>query len=142
MTETAIPWWVHPLLAACLLGLTATTVYVGRKSAKAPTESYEPIEKMHIRLAITTVSFAAATLILGPFLMNEYYPPNLQTAHAFVGILAGSLWLAQAGLGWLLWNEKEKIRRFHRYNGFVVLSLALVQVPFGLMIFFDFLAYF
>lgn len=137
----AIPWWIHPAIAACVVTLTAVTVYLGRKSAKAATESYEPIARWHIRDALATVGLACVAVLLGPTVMDESGLDALETPHAIVGVAAVSLWLVQGGLGWLLWNDKEKVRRFHRYNGFAVLSLALVQVPFGLYLFVEFLAY-
>lgn len=83
---------------------------------------------------------ACVAVILGPYLMDEAGLDAFETPHAIVGVAAVSLWLLQGALGWLLWSEKEKVRKIHRYNGFLVLGLALLQVPFGLSLFFDFLA--
>ena len=136
-----IPWWIHPIISASVVSLTAVTVYLGRKSAKMPVETYEPTARWHIRIAVTTIALACVAVLLGPLVMDASGLGALRTPHAIVGVTAVALWIAQGCMGWLLWNEKERIRKFHRYNGFAVLGLALVQVPFGLKIFYDFLAY-
>jgi hypothetical protein len=101
-------------------------------------ETYEPITRWHIRIAVTTIALACVAVLLGPIVMEQSGLHSLRSYHALIGVTAVSLWIVQGGLGWLLWSEKEKVRKWHRYNGFAVLGLALLQVPFGLSMFYDF----
>jgi hypothetical protein len=137
-----VPWWIHPTLAAALLTLTATTVYFGRKSAKMPVDTYLPTAKLHITLATATIATACVVVLLGPYVVNESGLPALASLHAAVGVTAVSLWIVQGLLGWRLWNDKENIRKVHRYNGFFVLGLAMLQVPFGLGVAVEYLEYY
>ena len=138
----AIPFWIHPALTAAILALTAAAIYFGRKSAKAPTESYQPILRKHLMFAIPAVALACVAVILGPIVVEESGLDAFETPHAFIGIAAAGLWIVQACLGWQLWNDKEKFRKFHRYNGYLVIGLALLQAPFGLRLYNDFCAYY
>jgi len=135
-----IPWWIHPIISAAVVTLTCITVFLGRRSARASTETYEPIARWHIAAGATTISLACVAVLLGPYLMDEAGLDAFKTPHAIVGVVAVSLWIVQGGLGWFLWRETEKVRKIHRYNGFAILGLALLQVPFGLRLFLDFLA--
>jgi len=140
--EVAIPWWIHPVLAATLLTLTSATVYLGRKSAKMSVDTYLPTAKRHITLALATIGTACVVVLLGPYVVNESGLPALASLHAAVGVTAVSFWLVQGALGWLMWNDKEQVRKVHRYNAFFILGLALLQVPFGLMTALDYLKYY
>jgi hypothetical protein len=137
-----VPWWIHPILAATVVTLTPLAVYFGRKSAKAPTDSYQPILRKHLMCAIPAVSFACVAVVLGPIAMDEAGLDALETPHAIIGLTAVSSWIVQACLGWLLWSDKEKARKIHRYNGYFVLSLAMLQVPVGILIFLEFRKYY
>lgn len=138
----AIPFWIHPVLTVTTLALTLLAVYFGRKSAKAPTESYPPILRLHLMFAIPAVALASVAVILGPMIVEESGLDAFETPHAFIGIAAASLWIVQACFGWLLWNDKEKFRKFHRYTGYTVVALALFQLPSGLTLYNDFCQYF
>jgi cytochrome b len=74
--------------------------------------------------------------------MDEAGLDALETPHAIIGLTAVSFWIVQACLGWLLWSDKEKARKIHRYNGYFVLSLAMLQVPVGILIFLEFRKYY
>lgn len=138
----AIPFWIHPVLTVGVLACTGMAVYFGRKSAKAPTESYQPILRKHLMFAIPAVALACVAVVLGPYVMDESGLDALETLHAAIGLTAVSLWIAQTCFGWMLWNEKEKFRKLHRYNGFLIIGLALLQAPFGLKLYSDFCLYY
>jgi len=125
-----------------LLTLTAATIYVGRKSAKMSVDTYLPTARRHITLALATISTACVVVVLGPYVVDESGLPALASLHAAVGITAVSFWIAQGVLGWFMWNDKEQVRKVHRYNGFFILGLALLQVPFGLLTAVDYLTYY
>lgn len=138
----AVPFWIHPILTTGVIVCTAMAIYFGRKSAKAPTESYEPILRKHLMFAIPAVALACVAVVLGPYVVDESGLDALQSPHAIVGIAAVSLWVTQACFGWKLWNDKEKFRKLHRYNGFLIIGLALLQAPTGLKLYADFCLYY
>ncbi|HEX9708562.1 MAG TPA: DUF4079 family protein [Candidatus Thermoplasmatota archaeon] len=127
-----IPWWAHPVIAGAAVALTGLAVYLGRRSARAPTESYAPILRLHIACAATAIALATAAALIGISVVDETkVVDDFETPHAFVGVAAAALWAAQGALGLTLWHEKEGARKAHRANGFLVLSLGLLQAPLG-----------
>jgi cytochrome bd-type quinol oxidase subunit 1 len=107
-----------------------------------PVDTYLPTARLHITLAVATISTACVVVLLGPYVVTESGLPALASIHAAVGVTAVSFWLVQGVLGWRLWNDKEKFRKVHRYNGFFVLGLALLQIPFGLFTAIEYLEYY
>lgn len=128
----AVVWWIHPILAGSAVALAGAAVYFGRKSAKAPTASYAPILRLHIGAALGSAALAVVAAFIGISVVGESkVVDEFSTPHAFVGVAAVGLWSLQAALGCALWYEKEGVRKFHRRNGFLVLTFGLVQLPLG-----------
>ncbi len=133
--DAVLPWWVHPLLAGTAVALTGLAVHLGRKSAKAPTDKYQPILRLHITAAVSAVFLAVVAAVIGISVVDESkVVGEFSTPHAFVGVAAACLWVLQGALGLTLWYEKEGVRKAHRANGFTVLTLGVVQAPLGYLV--------
>ena len=74
------------MLTTAILTLTSLAVYFGRKSAKAPTDSYAPILRRHMWCAIPAVALACVAVLIGPVVMEASGYHALATTHALVEI--------------------------------------------------------
>jgi len=130
--------YVHPLWMVASLGVVALALRAGlrlRRSRFGREPRTPDLLRTHLRLAKPAVVLVCVGFLAGPisvFFLRGWQP--FSTFHAWLGVLAASLFIAVAILGWRLERHRGRPVDAHAILASLAVLAAAVAVVAGLVL--------